>query len=244
MKPILILQQVPHETLGSLEHHFRRAGLTWRYLDLFREVPETLDLGQTAGLVVLGGPMNVDQVAEYPFLATEVGWIRQAVETKTPVLGICLGAQLLAKSLGAKVYPNGVKEIGWYEIEVTPDAAFDRLFAGSRPRETVFEWHGDTFDLPPGAVHLATTRQCRHQAFRFGPSAWGLQFHVEMTRQLIEQWLAHPENCCELAALDYIDPAAIRAAVPEKLPAMEALGRRVLSRFAALCRGKVLGLRS
>jgi GMP synthase (glutamine-hydrolysing) len=127
-----------------------------------------------------------------------------------------------------------VKEIGWYELDLTPAAQTDPLFAGCRPVETVFQWHGDTFDLPPGAVHLARSKLCKHQAFRFGPAAYGLQFHVEMTPEMVESWLDEAENCRELSGLDYIHPAAILAQLPHCFPAMESLGRRVLSRFAAL----------
>jgi len=236
MKPILVFQQAPTEKLGTLESRFRDAGLSWQYLELFRAVPERLDLQEAAGLVVLGGPMNVDDVQKHPFLQSEVRWIQEALEAQLPLLGICLGAQLLAKSLGAKVSPNHVKEIGWYEIGLTPEAAHDPLFAGCGPRQTVFQWHGDTFDLPAGAVHLARSEFCPHQAFRYGPSAWGLQFHIEMTVQLIHDWMDDPHNRRELAALTYIDPTAIRLHTPELLPHMESLGQVILPRFAALCR--------
>jgi len=265
MKPVLVLQQTPTETLGALESHFRGAGLPWRCLEMFRQAPQRIDLGEAAGLVVLGGPMNVDEVAKYPFLETEIVSIRQAIESGLPLLGVCLGAQLLAKSLGARVYANPVKEIGWYQIELTAEAVQDPLFAGCAPRQTVFQWHGDTFDLPTGAVHLAQAELCRRQAFRYGPCAWGLQFHVEMTAELVDAWLDDPENRRELSALRSgreiawglsqfsghrraamvgengtvpLENAAeaIRAQTPELLPRMESLGSRVLSRFTALCR--------
>ncbi len=235
MKLILVLQHVARETLGTLEPYFLEAGLDCRYVELFTACPEGLELDRAAGLVVLGGPMNVDQVAEYPFLESEVRWIRQAVQRQIPILGVCLGAQLLAKALGATVYPGGVKEIGWYGIQLTPEAARDPLFSGLGPGHTVFQWHGDTFDLPAGAVHLASGTVCRHQAFRYGPSAYGLQFHVEMTAGLIEDWLADSENRSELAGLDYIDPETIRALAPQCLPRMQALGAHLLPRFVALC---------
>jgi GMP synthase-like glutamine amidotransferase len=182
--------------------------------------------------------MNVDETDQHPFLAVEVDWMRRAVEAQTPLLGVCLGAQLLAKTLGAAVRPNGVKEIGWYEIDLLAAAEADPLFGGGPSRATVFQWHGDTFDLPRGAELLATGRDCRHQAFRFGPCAWGLQFHVEMTAALIDCWLGREHNCAELAKLDYIDPAAIRQATPARLPEMDVLGRQVLSRFVELCRAR------
>jgi GMP synthase (glutamine-hydrolysing) len=235
MKPVLILRHVPHETSGSLESYLAAAGMECRYFDLFREAPQLLPLDEAAALVVLGGPMGVNDAAQYPFLAAEINWVRQAVERPLPVLGICLGAQLLANAMGANVYPNPAKEIGWYPLEMLPAAAEDRLFAGCQGTETVFQWHGDTFDLPPRAVLLARSALCQNQAFRVGPSAWGLQFHVEMTPDMVDFWLREPDNCRELAELKYIDPAAIRAATPREFPEMEKLGRRVLSRFAAIC---------
>ncbi len=236
MLPLLVLQHAPHETLGSLEQHCREAGLAWRTVELFREVTPSVDLDRAAGLVILGGPMNVDETDGYPFLGPEVEWIRQAIHAGIPLLGICLGAQLLAKALGARVYPNGVKEIGWFEIELTPEADDDPLLGGFDRRQTVFQWHGDTFDLPQGAVLLATSERCRHQAFRFGRRAFGLQFHIEMTPALIALWLEDLANQEAPDAADRIDPESIRAATPRKLPTMEPFGRAVLGRFAAMCR--------
>jgi len=236
VKAVHVLQHVPHETLGSLESHFRAVEVEWREVAMFsRQTAETpWAWDQIAGLVVLGGPMNVDQVAEHPFLPWEVGWIREAVRRELPVLGICLGSQLLAKSLGARVYANRVKEIGWYDIELTAPAD-DPLFGAVGGRRTVFQWHGDTFDLPAGAIQLARSELCVQQAFRFGVNAYGLQFHVEVTAGMVDQWLNQAENQRELSGLDYIDPAAIRRRLPSAIGEMEILGQQILSRFAGMC---------
>ena len=244
MKPILVLQHVPHETLGTIQTALTDAGLACRCVELFREVPERLDLDAAAGMVVLGGPMNVDQTDEFPFLAPEIGWIQEAIRRELPVLGVCLGSQLLAKALGANVFAAPVKEIGWYPLELTAAAAGDRLFAGCGRSTTVFQWHGDTFELPAqsskemGAVQLARSEACENQAFCFGDRVYALQFHIEVTARMIDQWLDEPGNRRELAGLDYVDSEAIRRQTPHELPAMTAVGQRVFGRFAAMCRGE------
>ncbi len=236
MKPVVALRHVPREPMGALETVLHEAGLEFRYEDLFASVPESLNLDEASALVILGGPMNVDEVDRYPHLAAEVDWIREALRREMPVLGLCLGSQLIAKSLGARVYPNRVKEIGWYPIELLPTANDDPLFTGCGPVQTVFQWHGDTFDLPPGTVHLARSPLCTNQAFRYGERAWGLQFHIEMTPAMVEDWLQGGADEVEQAG--YIDPQAIRQAVPQEMPKLEALCSQVLARFARLaCNG-------
>jgi len=238
-KPVLILRHVPHESAGTLENALAKADVEFQYLDLFHEDPCSFNCRQFLGLIVLGGPMNVDEVQKHPFLGDDIRWIRQTIEAGIPLLGICLGAQLLAKAFGARVYAEEIKEIGWYPLELTIAAAEDRLFAGCGPKLTVFQWHGDTFDLPPGAVHLAQSPLYRNQAFRIGPSAYGLQFHIEMTSEMIEDWLTESCNCGELASLDYIDAKLIRQKTPRALPGLRTLADKVLGRFAGLCRERI-----
>jgi GMP synthase (glutamine-hydrolysing) len=233
-QPILVLRHAPEVPLGSVADVLTEAGLSFRYVDLFEAVPERLPLDEAAGLVVLGGAMSANDVAEYPFLEAELDWLRQAVQRRLPLLGICLGAQLLAKALGGRVYRNPVKEIGFFNVELTAAAGRDRLFLGRGPAETVFLWHGDTFDLPRGAVQLARGERCPQQAFRYGESAYGLQFHVEMTPELLEAWLREPGFEREVAELPGVDAAALRAAAARQFPAMGRFSRCLLGRFAAM----------
>ncbi|MEX0679389.1 MAG: type 1 glutamine amidotransferase [Pirellulales bacterium] len=241
MKRVRVLRHVANEALGNLETVLRAAGLALDVVDCFaddwpRVERAGFDPKRVAGLVVMGGTMNVDQTDRFGFLATEVQWVRAAVDAQLPTLGICLGAQMLAKALGAKVYPNEIKEIGWYQIELLSEGLCDELLGGSQPRETVFQWHGDTFDLPDGAVLLARGETCRHQAFRYGRRAWGLQFHPEMTAQMVEEWLADPDMCALAASLDYIDPEEIRRLARESLGTMIPFAERIFRGFAGLCR--------
>ena len=242
--PVLALRHVPYETLGTLSNHLTRAGLEFRYWDLGESggaanSSQRFDPANWSALVVLGGPMNVDDTRRHPFLTDEVLWIRQSLRARLPILGICLGSQLLAKALGARVYANGVKEIGWYSLQITEQGQQDPLFRGSAPIETVFQWHGDTFDLPEGSVLLASSEQCKNQAFRHGANAYGLQFHLEMTPEMIDQWLAEPACSGELAELEYIHPQAILAQTPAQFAAMRPLADRVLNRFVELCQSRV-----
>jgi len=239
---VLILQQTAHETPGSLTEYLTAAGVRWRIVELFKEsLGKPIDIASAAGLIVLGGPMNVDEVDRYPFLTQEVSWLQAAVAHQVPTLGICLGAQLLAKAFGARVFPNHVKEIGWYSVQLLPEAGTDPLLSDLPSMQTVFQWHGDTFDLPREAVLLAIGDTCRHQAFRIGSRAWAFQFHIEMTEPLIESWLQDLTHSCAQAAPPPQSAEQIRARVPSALKAMREFADPVLVRFARLCVEKASG---
>jgi len=183
---------------------------------------------EVAGAVVMGGPMNVDEVERFPALAAEREWLAEAVARGMPVLGICLGAQLLARALGAEVRPGEAPEIGFAPVEVSdPD---DPLLGGLAPRSEVLHWHGDVFDLPPGAEHLASSERTACQAFRAG-SAWGVLFHPEADLALVEAWLAVPEMIDE--ATSALGDEGEHA-LPERAAELEeALVERTAPGFAA-----------
>jgi GMP synthase (glutamine-hydrolysing) len=142
-----------------------------------------------------------------PYLDRERALVGQAVERGQPLLGICLGSQLIAQCLGADVHRNSEREIGWFDIHLTEAAADDALFRGIQGPETVFHWHNDTWELPPGAVRLAGSKACENQAFRAGRNIYGLQFHLEVTPEMIADWMEQDENCGDVRELSGpIDP--------------------------------------
>jgi GMP synthase (glutamine-hydrolysing) len=233
MNHVLVIQHVPHETLGTFEPAFKAAGLILRPLKAYDPRAAWPPITDVDGLVAMGGPQSACELAKYPYLKREVALLRQAVDAGRPVLGVCLGAQLLAAALEAKVTKNPQKEIGWYPLMREPGADGDPMWDIFGQTETVFQWHGDAFALPPGAVQLASSPLCAQQAFRYGTSAYGLQFHVEVTAPTIRLWLQ--QNAAELASLrGVIDPAAIRSQSPVHLARLAELSRHIATAFCAL----------
>lgn len=206
---IHLLQHVPFEGPGSLAAWALEAGHVLSEHALFSGTPLP-SLEAFDWLIVMGGPMSVSDDAGYPWLGEEKRFLLKAIESEKTVLGICLGAQLIASVLGARVYPNAQKEIGWYPVSRTAAGETDPWCASLAGNPTVFHWHGDTFDLPEGATHLAYSEACRHQAFRYGPRVLGLQFHLEMEAASLEGMLRH--GAAELSPPgDHVQPAdAIR----------------------------------
>jgi GMP synthase (glutamine-hydrolysing) len=235
MRRLLVLQHVAHEILGTLDPLLRAARCRIRYVNFGREPEARPDVSRYDGLVILGGPMNCDQVERHPHLDHELECIREAIRRGRPVLGICLGSQLIARALGAPVTRNPVKEIGWYDVTPTAAGASDPLFRHFGGTEKIFQWHGDTFGIPAGAVHLASSPDCANQAFRFGDNVYGLQFHLEVDAPMIHRWLHTPVNCRELEGLrGRIDPARIAAETPLHIGRARALGDRVFAEFIHL----------
>ena len=186
---IYVLQQIRCEHLGVLEDFLKGEGLAYRYIPIYAGEAVPKAPPDMSGLIVLGGPMGVYEEEKYPFLIDEIKLIRDALRRYVPTLGVCLGAQLMAKAAGAEVRRGREKEIGFYPIELTPEGRRDPLFKNLPERLTVFQWHGDTFDIPEGAVRLAASRLFPNQAFRMGVNAYALQFHLEVTREMIGEWI-------------------------------------------------------
>jgi GMP synthase (glutamine-hydrolysing) len=235
MRKLLVLQHVAHELLGTLNPLLKGAGFRLRYVNFARHAEAQPSLDGYHGLVVLGGPMSVNDAGRLPHLITEMKLIEAALRRNLPVLGICLGAQLLAKTLGATVYPNKEKEIGWYDVSPTNEAAVDPLLAEFQRTERVFQWHGDTFDIPKSAFHLAFSSLCANQAFRYGTNAYGLQFHLEVDEPMIHRWLRVAENKQEINALGgKIDPDRIHLETPDHIRRLHQLSQHVFGQFIRL----------
>lgn len=217
---ILILRHEPFEHAGWFAAVLDQYGIPSIYSDL----GAPLSFGDHAGVMIMGGPQSAND--PIPGLHAELKLIGEAVARKIPILGICLGAQLIAKALGGRVYRNPEREIGWAPVYLTEVAKDDPLFCDVPSPTTFFHWHGETFDLPPGAEWLAYSEKCRHQAFRYGGNVYGLQFHPEITADMIVDWCGQPANCGDVASLDApIDPHAA-----DSTP----FARRILDRWLAL----------
>ncbi len=210
----------------------RQRGHRMRFVNFERQPDARPNMDRYDGLIVLGGPMNVEEQATRSHLRTELGVIEQALKQDKPVLGICLGAQLLAHALGAEVVPLRVPEIGWYELETNAHGRADPVVTGLGLRAPVFQWHSRSFEIPHGATHLATTPTCANQAFRYGDRAYGFQFHLEMDQALIERWIGLTHYHAELVAagLDQ-DAASILARTPTAMATMRKSAHSVFSRF-------------
>jgi GMP synthase (glutamine-hydrolysing) len=166
---------------------------------IYHDLDDPMPVDEYDGVVILGGPMSAND--SLPGLAEELSFIERALKRGTPLLGICLGAQLIAKALGARVYRNERLEIGWEPVHLTDAGRRDPIFQGIESPATFFHWHGETFDLPEGAEWLAWSEETRHQAYRFGSNVYGLQFHPEVTGAMIDDWSRQPVNCGDAATL-------------------------------------------
>jgi len=207
---VFAFRHASYEDLGTIRPILSSRGIEVECFDLYTGSPAP-DIRDADGLIFMGGPMGVND--GLGFLHCEMELIRQAAQSGQGVLGVCLGAQLIARALGGRVYRSAMAEIGWHKLRLQSGATTDRVFSEVSASPTVFQWHNDTFDLPPGAALLASSDACPNQAFRCGDNVYGVQFHPEMTAAMIEDWQAHAARCGEPVA--YIDPAPHGVKLPQ-----------------------------
>lgn len=228
---VIVLTHATPEHPGLIEPALRERGLELRTVRTHEGDAVPGELEDAAGLVIMGGPMGVYEHAAYPHLRRELALLERALRAELPVLGVCLGSQLLAAALGAQVTPGPAKEIGWHDVYLTDEAAADPLFAGAPATFAGFHWHGDVFSLPAGATSLAASARTKVQAFRHGAAAYGLLFHLEVTAAMIEAMVAAFADELRVAKLD---GAAILKDMGPRVARLNALGQDVFSRWGHL----------
>jgi len=206
---VLVIKHVEIEGPGLIEDCLRQENIPYQILTLASGLPLP-KLDHLTHLVILGGPMNVYEEARYPFLRIEDFFIMEAIQRGKSILGICLGAQLIAKALGAKVFKAPVREIGWYDVTLTRIGSIDPFFSQLPKTFPVFQWHEDTFDTPLRAIPIATSSLVPHQAFRYGENVYGLQFHLEVTQEMIREWVETYEE-------DFEKPQSLSLSKPKIL---------------------------
>ena len=236
MNDVLILQHAAPETPGTLGDVLADRGLLSRTVRTFAGEPVPDSLGNASGLVVMGGPMGIDDTDAHPHLRTEMQRIEDALRAEVPVLGICLGSQLLATVLGATVRPAPTPEIGWHGVALTEEASRDPLWNDENgivpKRFPAFHWHGDAFETPAGTTRLAWSAQTDCQAFRYSApetGAYGLLFHLEATPRIVQgMTVAFADDLED----EELSSSALRQESAQHLPALQQIGRRVFGRWA------------
>lgn len=224
MSTCFVLRHVPFESLGLLEPLLRARGLEIQIIDVpVTDLPKH-QLQETELVVVLGGPIAAYEEHLYPFLTQELDLIERRLQQGKATLGICLGAQLMARALGAKVYAGSQREIGWSALQLVKHSGEHPL--ATLEHQSVLHWHGDTFDLPNDAELLASTSITPHQAFSWGKRAFALQFHLEVTARELEAWFVG--HACELSQLGPRALAELRVASRTLAPALAPHALRAL----------------
>ncbi len=234
MKPVLLVKNDPVETLGVAPRALTGAGADILVLDAADAGAPRPRLDDIGGIVMLGGTMNVDETDEHPFLKEDRDLTREAVERGIPYLGVCLGAQILARALDTPVAPDAVKEVGFEPLRPAASSASDPLLSVWSEGDMAFQWHQDAMDLPEGAELLATGDRVEVQAFRVGPVAWGTQFHFEIDAAEMELWLDDASQFMDLKEVWGKSPAQIREEARRHMTSHEARGAEMFARFARI----------
>jgi GMP synthase-like glutamine amidotransferase len=227
---VLVMKHVDIEGPGLIEDYLRQKKIPYQILTLEPglHLPK---LDNLTHIVILGGPMNVYEEDRYPFLRIEDFFIKEAIQRGKSILGICLGAQLIAKALGAKVFKAPVKEIGWYEVSLTRIGSIDPFFSQLPKRFSAFQWHEDTFEIPHSAILIATSSLVPYQAFRYGDNAYGLQFHLEVTQEMIREWMETYEGEFEGPHPTPLSKQKILADTQAKIEPYKRMGMTFLKNF-------------
>ncbi len=228
MSEILIFQFAPHEGPGHLTEFLSRLRLAHRLIAVHGDETIPSDFSHASGLVLMGGPMSAND--PLPWIPSLLELIRGAMASDVPVLGHCLGAQLIAKAHGGTVFPNPVKEIGWLPVERVDSPEADDWLGGLAQQFDVFHWHGDTFTLPPGAARIISSRDCANQAFVLGKTL-AVQFHVEMTEKMVRDWamLGHSEIAFPSATVQ--GEAEMTSRLPERVMRLHAIADILYGRW-------------
>jgi GMP synthase (glutamine-hydrolysing) len=225
MKTACVIQHIAVETPGAIADALSAAGVQTK--TFLRSPPASLTGFDC--IVVMGGPQSVYEQDKFPFLRDELRLIESALEAGKPVLGVCLGSQLLAAALGARVYAGKQKEIGWYPVALSKEAGQDALWKGAPATFMAYHWHGDVFDLPAGAVSLARSELTAHQAFRYGANAYGFLFHMEVTGAMVAEMVTDFAGELHEAG---IDARGILGGAKKHLPGLREVGAMVFGRWA------------
>ncbi len=235
MSSCLVLQHVAPEKSFAIGEALTTAGVTVETCEVFAGDSIPTRIAGFDGMVVMGGPMSATSDVGFPTRDAEIALLADALDAGVPVLGVCLGSQLLAAAGGGMVTAGTAgQEIGWGDVDLSGAASEDPLLGGLPGRLTVLHWHGDTFELPAGATHLASSPRYPNQAFRAGERAWGFQFHVEVDGDAVRSFL---EDFGDEARSAGVDPATITAETPACVEAMAPIRNQIVARFAGLVAG-------
>jgi GMP synthase-like glutamine amidotransferase len=226
----LIIKHIDIEGPGLIEYCLNERKIPYQIFSFETGVRLPKPEGFTH-IVILGGPMNVYEEDRYPFLREEDFFIKEAIQRGKLILGICLGAQLIAKALGAKVFKAPVKEIGWYDVSLTRIGSHDPFFSNLPKTFPVFQWHEDTFEIPKAGKIIATSTSVPHQGFRYGENAYGLQFHLEVTKEMIMEWMKTYEEELKGSQPPLFSKLKILTDTAIKIEAYTRRGMKFLSNF-------------